>query len=463
MTQGIKDKIAVVTGASSGQGGDIARLLSAPGATVALGACRADRQSSYPGMLAATLQQPVAAFRSAAALLPIMGVVFVAFLVIGVAMPVLPLHVHDGLGLGTFVVGLVAGSQFAASLVSRPWAGHFSDSRGAKRGVVAGLLAASASGLLYLVSLTFTKVPLTSVAILLLGRGLLGAAESFIITAAVSWGLALAESGSTGRVIAWMGSAMFAAFAIGAPAGSALYAAHGFAAIAIATAAAPLLTLLLVIPLPAVAPIRQTRSSFAEVLGAVWVPGFGSALASVGFGAVTAFVALLFATRGWANGWLAYTAYAVAFILARVFFSHVADQIGGAKVALACAVIEAIGKALIWLAVRPEMALAGAALTGFGFSLVYPGFGVEAVRRVPSSSRGLGMGAYTAFLDLAQGLASPALGLIATGARLHLVFLVSGVTVFGAVLVAACLWAYPVRAGDFRARLERVNDGQCRN
>jgi len=33
-----------------------------------------------------------------AALLPIMGVVFVAFLVIGVAMPVLPLHVHDGLG-----------------------------------------------------------------------------------------------------------------------------------------------------------------------------------------------------------------------------------------------------------------------------------------------------------------------------------------------------------------------------
>ena len=462
MTQD-KDKIAVVTGASSGQGGAIARLLSAPGATVALGACRADRQSSYPGMLAATLQQPVAAFRSAAALLPIMGVVFVAFLVIGVAMPVLPLHVHDGLGLGTFVVGLVAGSQFAASLVSRPWAGHFSDSRGAKRGVVAGLLAASASGLLYLVSLTFTKVPLTSVAILLLGRGLLGAAESFIITAAVSWGLALAESGSTGRVIAWMGSAMFAAFAIGAPAGSALYAAHGFAAIAIATAAAPLLTLLLVIPLPAVAPIRQTRSSFAEVLGAVWVPGFGSALASVGFGAVTAFVALLFATRGWANGWLAYTAYAVAFILARVFFSHVADQIGGAKVALACAVIEAIGQALIWLAVRPEMALSGAALTGFGFSLVYPGFGVEAVRRVPSSSRGLAMGAYTAFLDLAQGLASPALGLIATGARLHLVFLVSGVTVFGAVLVAACLWAYPVRAGDFRARLERVNDGQCRN
>jgi uncharacterized membrane protein YbaN (DUF454 family) len=52
-------------------------------------------------------------------LLPIIGVVFVVFLVIGIAMPVLPLHVHHGLGQGTFVVRLVAGSQFAASLVSR--------------------------------------------------------------------------------------------------------------------------------------------------------------------------------------------------------------------------------------------------------------------------------------------------------------------------------------------------------
>src|ERR1700716_3663194 len=90
-----------------------------------------------------------------AGLLPIMGVVFVAYLVIGLAMPVLPLHVHQGLGLGTFVVGLVAGSQFAASLISRLWAGHQADIRGAKRAVVAGLLTAAASGLLYLLSLRF--------------------------------------------------------------------------------------------------------------------------------------------------------------------------------------------------------------------------------------------------------------------------------------------------------------------
>lgn len=423
---GTKGEIGGLSAASSRLGGPTVPLLSAERRTVALGA------------------ESGARARALVTLLPIMGVVFVGFLVIGVAMPVLPVYVHDELGLSTLVVGLVAGSQFAASLVSRPWAGQFSDRSGAKRGVVVGLLGAAAAGLLYLASVGFAKAPLASVSILLLGRGLLGAAESFIITAAVSWGLALTDARSTGTVIAWLGAAMFAAFAIGAPAGSALYAAYGFAPLAISTAAAPLLMLLLVIHLAAVAPVRyKARYSFPEVLRAVWVPGLGSALGSVGFGAVTTFTALLFANRGWPNGWAAYSAYAIAFILARVFFSQLADAIGGAKVALVCALVEAAGQAMIWSAVRPEVALAGAALTGFGFSLVYPGFGVEAVRGVPAHSRGMAMGAYTAFLDLAQGLASPALGLIAAGARLNVVFLVSAVTVLGAALVALRLIAHP--------------------
>ena len=398
-------------------------------------------------MSVAAMQEIVDPHPFTAPLLPIMGVVFVGFLVVGVAMPVLPLYVHDGLGFGPFVVGLVAGSQFAASLISRPWAGNYSDGRGAKRAVVLGVLAASVSGLLYLCSLLIRHDPEASVAVLLLGRAVLGGAESFVITAAVSWGLAIVDRRNTGKVIAWIGSAMFAAFAIGAPVGSALYAGYGIVAIALVTALAPLATLPLIAPLPAVVPVLRARISFAKVFGQVWVPGFGSALGSVGFGAVTTFAALLFADRGWTQGWLAYTAYALAFILARVFFSHAADRFGGAKVALFCVLIETAGQALMWLAVRPELALLGAALTGFGFSLVYPGFGVEAVRRVPAQSRGLAMGAYTAFLDLAQGLASPALGLVAKAAGLNVVFLVSAITVLCAALVASWLIAYPVTIG----------------
>src|SRR5437762_5610411 len=119
--------------------------------------------------------QPAAAAPSVlAALLPIIGVVLVAYLVIGLALPVLPLHVHEGLGLSTFVVGLVAGSQFAAALISRPLAGRHADSRGAKHAVVTGLVASAAAGVLYLLSLQFAGLPATSVTILLTGRALLG-------------------------------------------------------------------------------------------------------------------------------------------------------------------------------------------------------------------------------------------------------------------------------------------------
>ena len=54
-------------------------------------------------------------------LLPAMFVVFVAFLVIGIAMPVLPLFVHQRLGLSTTVVGVVAGLEFVSALLTRVW------------------------------------------------------------------------------------------------------------------------------------------------------------------------------------------------------------------------------------------------------------------------------------------------------------------------------------------------------
>src|SRR5215210_2780466 len=366
--------------------------------------------------MSANASRPTTASRSVvAALLPIMAAVFVAFLVTGLAMPVLPLHVHEGLGLGAFVVGLVAGAQFTAALLSRFWSGSYADSRGGKRAVVAGLLLAAAAGLLYFLSLRFVGAPVTSATILLVGRAVLGGAESFLTRGALSWGLALGGPENAGKVMAWVGTAMYVAFAVGAPTGSALYAAYGFEAIALATALVPLVTLLLVLPRPTVAPVAHTRRpSFAKVVGAVWAPGVGLAFSSVGFGAITTFAVLLFAQRGWGLAWLALTVFATAFVVARVFLGHLADRVGGAKVALVSALIEAAGLALVWLAPWSTLALVGAGVTGFGYSLVYPGFGVEAVRRAPAESRGLAMGAYTAFLDLALGLANPALGLAAS-------------------------------------------------
>jgi MFS family permease len=379
---------------------------------------------------------------SAAALAPIMAAVFIAFLVIGIAMPVLPLYVHRRLGLGTFVVGLVAGSQFAAAIVSRVWAGRYTDESGAKRAVITGLMIATGAGLLYLLSLGFITAPKISVTILLLGRALLGAGESFIIVGAQTWGLAILGAQNTSKALAWIGSAMFGAFAAGAPIGSALYGRYGFAAIAVATMLLPLATLLVVAPFRPVPATAPMRAGLLKVMAAVWVPGVASALSSIGFGAITAFSALLFVARGWA-AWPAFTIFALTFILTRFFLGHVADRFGGAKVAFICALVEAAGLASIWLAPWLTLALIGAALTGFGYSLVYPGLGVEAVRLMPAQNRGVAMGAYTAFLDVALGFGTPALGFLGDHAGLGAIFGASVLAALCSAPIAATLLLRP--------------------
>jgi MFS family permease len=369
-------------------------------------------------------------------LLPIMIMVLVAFLVIGLALPVLPLHVHQDLGYGTFVVGLVTGSQFAASLFSRVWSGNVCDRRGPKYSVIFGLVAASAAGLLYLLSLWFTAHPIIALSVLLAGRAVLGGAESFIITGATVWGLGLVGASNAGKVIAWMGTAMFAAFAAGAPLGIALYSAGGFAAIAAATLIAPLLTLAVVFPLRATPPEHRRRAGILAVARQIWLPGLGAALSSIGFGVILSFASLLFAANGWTPVWLAFTTYAVALVIARLAFGHLPDRLGGAKVALICVLIEVAGLVLMGLAPSTLPAALGAGLVGFGYALVFPGLGVEAVRRAPPESRGLAMGAYTACLDLALGISGPALGLVATEAGLSAVFLVSSLAVLGSAFIS---------------------------
>jgi predicted MFS family arabinose efflux permease len=275
---------------------------------------------------------------------------------------------------------------------------------------------------------------------------LLGGAESFVITGAVSWGLASAGHQNAGRVIAWVGMSMFAALAFGAPVGTTLYDMGGFTAVAVATILVPLITVLLVSPLSSVPAERDAQAGLMKVLGAVWLPGFGSSLSSVGFGAMIAFSSLLSAERGWNPVWISFSAFAIALVAARLFLGHTPDRLGGAKVALVCIFIEVAGLALIWAASNPVLAAAGAALTGFGYSLVYPGLGVEAVRRAPPQSRGLAMGAYTVFLDVALGFGTPALGLVASWAGLGSVFLTSALIVLCAAAIAAWLLRAPSRA-----------------
>jgi MFS family permease len=365
---------------------------------------------------------------------PIMAFVFIAYLIVGLALPVLPLYVRNDLRLSNLIVGLVAGMPFAAALLSRVFAGRYADGRGAKPAMVVGLLVAAMGGLFYLLSLCVQPVD-TSISILLLGRACLGIADSFVITGALSWGLAVAGAQNTGKVMAWVGTALYGAFAIGAPVGASLFTIFGFIAVALATAILPIGALIVLVPFKVTSLRARTQpAAILSVIRAVWQPGIALALSGVGFGAITAFIALFFADHAWTPVWPAFSALSVAFMCGRLLFGGLPDRIGGAKVALVCVVLEGLGLIVIWLAPTMLIALAGVALSGFGYSLVFPGLGVEALCRAPAHNRGLAMGMYTAFLDISLGISGPLLGWVAGKSGLTSIFLISSVIAFAAAM-----------------------------
>ncbi|MGE0968826.1 MFS transporter (plasmid) [Klebsiella sp. WOUb02] len=94
---------------------------------------------------------------------------------------------------------------------------------------------------------------------------------------------------------------------------------------------------------------------------------------------------------------------------------------------------------LIWRADSASLAYFGAALTGFGYSLAFPGFGVEAVRRAPPQTRSLAMGAYVAFLDVSLGVTAPLAGALAGKWGINAVYLASAATVALSAAVALVL------------------------
>jgi predicted MFS family arabinose efflux permease len=98
--------------------------------------------------------------------------------------------------------------------------------------------------------------------------------------------------------------------------------------------------------------------------------------------------------------------------VARLLFIQTINRFGGFPVAVACLAVESVGLLLLWIAPSPWMAMAGAAITGFGFSLVFPALGVEAVKRVTENDRGSALGVFTAFADVSFFLVGPLAGAV---------------------------------------------------
>jgi MFS family permease len=338
---------------------------------------------------------------------------FVVYLAIGLPLAILPEYVHLRMGYHAALAGLVISIQYIATFLSRPWAGRISDRKGAKISAVWGMGACTLSGLLLLGAAALHRDPAwLSLTSLIASRLVLGVGESLGSTGATLWGIASAGPEYTAKVISYNGVSTYGALALGAPLGVVMETHWGLESVAILTiivCAAAMGFAAMKEPVP-VAP--GDHLPFRNVLGRVTPHGMGLALGGVGYSALATFVTLFYASRHWTGAALCLTAFGTAFITARLLFIRSIGSFGGFPVAKACLIVESVGVLLLWLSVSPWMAMFGAALTGFGYSLVFPALGVEAVERVAIENRGTALGVYTVFADVSFFMVGPVAGAV---------------------------------------------------
>ena len=366
----------------------------------------------------------------------IIAALFCGYLCVGLPLPVIPLFVHDQLGFSNLVVGLAIGIQFLATVLTRGYAGRLTDHYGGKRSALQGAAVCVLSGLFYLAAAVPGLSTAVSLAIIVLGRLTAGFGESQFVTGCVSWSIASVGPRRAGMSMSWTGIAMFAALAIGAPIGMALYQAYGLQATMIACVFAPLVAAAIAFGATSYTSPSGQRLPFYRVVGQIWREGLGLMLQGVGLSGLTAFASLYFAARGWGHAGLVMTAFGSGFIFVRVMFGHLPDKIGGYRVALWSLAVEALGQGLIWGTTHEVVALCGALVTGCGCALIFPALGVEVLARVLPANRGSAMGAFIAFLDIAYGIAGPAAGLVAGLFGYAAVYLLGAASaVLGAVVI----------------------------
>lgn len=348
---------------------------------------------------------------------PFVLVVFFVYLTVGMPLAAIPLQVHDIMGFDNLTVGIAVGTQSLATLLTRQFAGTLCDRRGAKFAMLLGAGGSILAGAVYFIAALPVSAPFGSLAVLLIARLISGLAESLAMTGALAGAIGLVGAQNTGKVMVWVGIGMYAAIAFGSPIGIRLMAhqgaAGGFAAVAAGIIVCSVLATAIAALTKKVARHEGERLPFTRVIGRVAPSGAGLALATIAFGAIGIFAALDFQSKGWSGAGFALTGFGGAYVFTRMIFGGWPDRFGGARVATWSLLIECAGQVMLWLAPAPAIALIGAVLTGAGFSLVFPSFGIEAVKRVPPASRGAALGAYVAFFDIGFGLAGPITGIIA--------------------------------------------------
>jgi MFS family permease len=370
---------------------------------------------------AAPAERP-ADFRPGVAFAGVFAVTFCCLLAVGAVLPVLPRYVHGPLDAGNVVVGVVIGSYAITGLLLRPFAGRLADHRGRKPTVLIGTTLVAIGGFMYLLPL--------GVPGLIAARLVLGAGEGSVFTAGSAWIVDLAPLDRRGRVIGLYGLAVWAGLSIGPLIGELLLQARGYTEVWLLAGALPLVGAAVATRVPdPFRPSPRIEEEHHPLIAREAVrPGAALALGSIGYATVAAFVVLHLEARGVGHGATVFGAFATMVVLTRLVGGDLPDRVGPARVAVAAAIVEAVGLTTIGLAHSLPVALAGALAMGAAFSLLYPSLSLIVIGRISEARRGAALGTFTAFFDAGVGLGAPLAGLAVVLTSYQ-----------GAFLVAACI------------------------
>ena len=276
-----------------------------------------------------------------------------------------------------------------------------------------------------------------------------------MFTAGSAWIVDLAPPDRRGRVIGLYGLAVWSGLSVGPLVGELLLHASGYSAVWIFAGAAPLVGAAIASRVPdPYRPVAAVEHEEHPLIAREAVrPGVALALGSIGYAAVASFVVLHLDARGVGHGATVFGAFATMVVLTRLVGGNLPDRVGPARVAMAAALVEAVGLTAIGVAHSLPVALAGALAMGAAFSLLYPSLSLIVIERVPETRRGSALGTFTAFFDAGVGLGAPLAGIAAALTDYEGAFLLSA----GIALVSATTIALAIAGWSRTAAAPAVN------
>lgn len=363
---------------------------------------------------------------------------FLAIISLGISLAVIPLYINKILQFSPTVVGVAVAVESISTLLSRAYAGKYSDIKGPKAAMLNGQKLVFIAGVLFcFVYLVNSSNQYISLSIVLVSRVIMGIGESLIFTSSGTWTIGLVGREHAGKIMSWVGIAMFIGLALGNYLGGELFYRYSLYIPSFIMWILPLVAFLIAYTIPNVQihnDVPPIKLSYA--ISRIWKAGTGFALANMGYAAITSFLLLFFLNKGWnTEGPLALALFGIGYVSSRIILGGYTDSMGFKSVMISL-IVESIGLVFIAISTIPLVSMIGSFLTGFGLSMVYPLLALPAIKSLPEKNIGTALSTYEACFDIGILLSGFIGGILVSVFGYNILFLFTAICCLIAIIAS---------------------------